>query len=245
MDIVKLLEEFTTQGPNLTSKPDMLGPGPQEWILIDQIFIEHNLKERASQVSIMDQIYDARSSRLPGLERTTNIRKWLFKVFSSTIWRTEILREAILYPMPATRKGSMPRETFPPSLVRMGSACCALSTPYFRRLWVVQEIILSKWIVGYCGNRDVHWEVLCRLAHDIFARQLYLDHPTSTVYIDPMKAVVAIENELVTMIAWREHFIKGDKVLDPKQFSLLALITDTWTFKAAILGTRYTASMGF
>jgi hypothetical protein len=231
VDIVKLLEGFTMQGPN----PEVGRPGPQEWVWIDQVCIDQcNLEERASQVSIMDRIYESSQFTLAWLGEKDEYTEMAVQTILKYDLADGNIAESEIIPYSSDEAELYAKGNIPFISSNEWEALAALfSRPYFRRLWVVQEIILSRWIVGYCGAREIPWEALYRLAHNVFARQLDLGHPTSATFIDPTKAVVAIENELVTMMGWREQFIKGDRALKPKRFSLRALIMDTWTFKAS------------
>ncbi|KAE8358627.1 hypothetical protein BDV27DRAFT_163403 [Aspergillus caelatus] len=233
-EVIKCLE-----GAEKRSKvdcPSISWPeGPQMWCWVDQICIDQsNLEERASQVSIMDQIYECASYTLIwlGLEDDDT------EVAVETIQKLYSAKGDLIHANEIIPYTHQPKEIYAAanipyvSLEEWKALATLFLRPYLRRLWVIQENILSDTCLGYCGKFEVPWRAFCTVAQQIYFRQLVLGRVTSTDFIDINSPVVAIESEIVHLTQWKDRLQKGERASMPKALSLENLLFETWTFRS-------------
>ncbi|KAE8378567.1 hypothetical protein BDV26DRAFT_304208 [Aspergillus bertholletiae] len=234
-DVIKCLEEAEKRNEADDRSSISWPEGPQMWCWIDQICIDQsNLDERASQVSIMDQIYECASYTLIWLgldDPYTEVAvETIRKLYSA---QGDLIRDNEIAPYT-----NQPQEIYAAANIPYVSLeeWTALATlflrPYLRRLWVIQENILSYTCLGYCGRFEVPWRAFCTVAQQVYFRQLMLGRVTSTEFIDIHSPVVAIESEIVHLTQWKDRLQKGDQASMPKALSLENLLFETWTFRA-------------
>jgi hypothetical protein len=232
--IIKCLEK-EGEGRDLSVHLKSWPEGPQIWCWIDQICIDQsNVQERGSQVSIMDQIYESAAYTLIwlGLEDsyTETAVQTILKLHSA---QGDFIRSNEIIPYK-----HQPKEIYAAANISYVSLdeWTALATlflrPYLRRLWVIQENILSYTCMGYCGRYEIPWREFCTVAQQIYFRQTLLGRVTSTEFIDLNSPVVAIESEIVHLTQWKDRLQNGDQAPLPKILSLENLLFETWTFRA-------------
>lgn len=100
--------------------------------------------ERSEQVSVMGLIYEFAKSVLV----------WLGETSSDSPVGMRVLRYFATEERP--RHGA-PWQTLPPDLVRKGLQDI-MDRPWFKRLWVVQEIGLSRRVTLQCGHDVFEWK---------------------------------------------------------------------------------------
>ncbi|KLJ12936.1 hypothetical protein EMPG_12103 [Blastomyces silverae] len=211
-----------------------LPDGPQAWVWIDQLCInQEDLEERATQVAMMDQIYNKAQYTLAWLgdedQYTETAIKCIWKIDSAPA----DFQHCEITPYVDEEEDVYEKAGFPFISPEEWKALAALFLrDYFRRVWVVQENVLSGTIIGYCGKHEVPWREFCRVAQLVYFRQLVLGRITSTIYINRRDVVDGIESRAVSVVQWRERFEKRDKAAVPKEFSLESLVFDTWNFSA-------------
>ncbi|OJD17456.1 hypothetical protein AJ78_02427 [Emergomyces pasteurianus Ep9510] len=237
-EIVTFLETWEAgemrEGEENLRTPIQLPDGPQDWVWIDQICInQEDLEERATQVTMMDQIYQKAQYTLLWLGAEDQYTETAIKA----IWKIDSapadFRHSEITPYADEGKEVYERGGIPFISPQEWTALAALFLrDYFRRLWVVQENVLSGTILGYCGKHEVPWREFCRVAQLVYFRQLILGHITSTIYINRRDVVDGIESRAVSLVQWRERFEKGDEAALPKIFCLENLVFDTWNFRA-------------
>ena len=149
-------------GENLWSALDHLrrsrfessGKGPNHWssrcLWIDAICINQNdIQERNLQVSRMSEIY----------RKALRVIIWLGPAYSTS--------ELAMATLNSIDGFSMRRVYNPSTPLRggeVGEALVALvNRPYFTRMSIVQEIILARQIIIYCGHRSILWSKLSTL----------------------------------------------------------------------------------
>ncbi|KAF4211226.1 hypothetical protein CNMCM5878_002911 [Aspergillus fumigatiaffinis] len=233
-EIIQDLEEVMQKGGRLEPRVDW-PEGPERWCWIDQICInQDDIAERGAQVAIMDQIYKNAVFTLvwlgPGDSYTDMAIKTIEKLDTAA---GDFIRSKEIRPYREQPEEIYAAARIPYVSMEEWTALAALfQRPYFRRLWIVQENILSDTIMGYCGTREIPWKAFHTVAQQIYFRQELLGRPTSTAFIAPHRPVAALESEMVYLTQWRERLQKGDKATVPRELSLENLIFDTWTFNA-------------
>ncbi|KAH8714034.1 hypothetical protein GQ44DRAFT_713470, partial [Phaeosphaeriaceae sp. PMI808] len=103
---------------------------------------------------------------------------------------------------------------------------------YFRRIWVVQENLLSRTMLGLCGDVELPWRQLCAVAQQLYIRQLAIGRPTSAKYIDTSEAALQIEYRASQLVQWTDRWLNGEQAANPKVCNLGTLVGDCWTFHA-------------
>jgi hypothetical protein len=233
-EIIRCLEEVEEGGGRLEPRVDW-PEGPERWCWIDQICInQKDIAERGAQVAIMDRIYKSAFFTLVWLGPEDPYTDMAIK----TIEKLDTAAGDFIHSTEIRPYSRQPEEIYAAaeipyvSMEEWASLAAVFQRPYFRRLWVVQENILSDIIMGYCGSREIPWKAFHTVAQQIYFRQKLLGRPTSTAFIAPHRPVAALESEVVYLTQWRERLQKGDKATVPRELSLENLIFDTWTFSA-------------
>ena len=134
-----------------------------QWIWIDQICIDQSrVEERNHQVQIMSDIYRRASYVYVWLgtsdaetEAVMQKLKISFRGYhkNRSMMATSSKRRKLL-PEPSDLE-----EIEPPSSTQLKHF---FSSPYWRRLWIVQEIMLARYIRVICGETLLSWEELQR-----------------------------------------------------------------------------------
>ncbi|OCK78539.1 hypothetical protein K432DRAFT_394682 [Lepidopterella palustris CBS 459.81] len=204
---------------------------PDSWIWIDAICIDqNNIPERGAQVSIMDLIYQKASYTIIWLGRediyTATAAQTVSKLASAN--PDDIANSDILPYLPQPSE-VYERANVPFIAVDEWKALAAIfQRQWFKRLWIVQETILSKQLLVYCGPHEFYWNDLAIIAQALCARYEALGYPTCATFILPEDAAVGIEFNLVKLLQWREASATHSSTLS----SLESLLYDTWTFSA-------------
>lgn len=232
--IIQSLEEVMQKGGRLEPRVDW-PEGPERWCWIDQICInQDDIAERGAQVAIMDQIYKNAAFTLvwlgPEDAYTDTAIKTIEKLDTAA---GDFIQSKEIHPYREQPEEIYAAARIPHvSMEEWTSLAALFQRPYFRRLWIVQENVLSGVIMGYCGPREIPWTAFHTVAQQIYFRQELLGRPTSTAFIAPHRPVAALESEMVYLTQWRERLQKGDEATIPRELSLENLIFDTWTFNA-------------
>ncbi|KAK2752525.1 hypothetical protein FQN55_006638 [Onygenales sp. PD_40] len=231
-EIVRILEGGRER--NLKGELDGDEDGPQTWVWIDQICINQNdLEERAAQVSLMDQVYQKAQYTLVWLGEADPDTELAIRTVLKIDTAPKELHDTSITPYGADDKEIYEREGIPYISPDEWTALASLFLrPYFRRLWVVQENVLSGTILGYCGCHEIPWRSFCRVAQMVYFRQLRMGRIASNRFINSLDAVAAIEEQAVNLVQWRERLEKGEKAAVPRELELENLVFDTWTFQA-------------
>ncbi|VBB80632.1 Putative HET domain-containing protein [Podospora comata] len=103
---------------------------------------------------------------------------------------------------------------------------------WFSRLWIVQEVILSRELSLMCGSHQICWEVLVTAARTVEARCKVLGFSPSTLFMQAHEIAVALEHNTVQLARWRD-FYYGTSAPEPQtRITFENLIYDTWIFSA-------------
>ncbi|GIK05334.1 hypothetical protein Aspvir_009441 [Aspergillus viridinutans] len=233
-EIIRCLEEVEQKGGRLEPRAGW-PEGPERWCWIDQICInQKDIAERGAQVAIMDQIYKNAAFTLVWLGPEDSYADMAIKTIEKLDTAAgDFIRSTEIQPYREQPEEIYDAAKIPyVSMEEWTSLAALFQRPYFRRLWIVQENILSDIIMGYCGSHELPWKAFHTVAQQIYFRQKLLGRPTSTAFIAPHRPVSALESEMVYLTQWRERLQEGDKATVPRELSLENLVFDTWTFNA-------------
>lgn len=138
------------------------------WIWIDPVCInQEDVRQRGQQVDLMPRIYKSAVRTFAYVGEASEDSKLFLRNLADGIWT-------------------------PPHLLD-----CFFARPYFSRVWVVQEVALSKSITMMCGDAAVEWTGLMQ---GEYLRQLY-----SSSYYETFPTLFRLR---------RQHHLGGATLLD-------------------------------
>ncbi|KAK2740289.1 hypothetical protein FQN57_006169 [Myotisia sp. PD_48] len=202
---------------------------PEHWMWVDQLCInQEDLEERMAQVSLMHKIYNDATYTLVWLGRKDAYTSTAASVIPKLIEVGEQFVSSKIIPYSENSKELHESEGIPHITMHEWDSIAALfQRQYFRRLWVIQEVILSPIIVAYCGSVEVPWRDLCFTAEYIDHRQRQMGNTISSKYI-PLSEIAArtIEEPIIQLIQWQVR--SGDLPTSeaPKPYTLRNLVFD-------------------
>jgi hypothetical protein len=151
---------------------------------IDAICIDqYSLDEQNHQVQLMGKIYKNAEQVIAYIGSGDDSVDWMFDRFNDQHWLADTRQRAIMGRMEALR-----------STTRLLHALETFSQlPYFTRLWIMQELVLSRKITFFDASRAVDWERMINWLEDL---NLYNQAPGARV--DPQDQAL-----LVSKQAWK------------------------------------------
>lgn len=217
------------------------------YIWIDAICInQQDPDERASQVKLMDRIYsqatytiiwlgrdDATKSAAAAAEAVMRISSYPHTAFSQsaivpfTHQDSEIYRKAGLEP--------------PMTWDHWRSLAALLKRQWFKRVWIVQECILSRDLIMFCGPHRIPWRNFVTAMQNIEARCAAMGSRSPSVdFLELGEVAVPLEHNPFQLATWREYHYHHYRhhgsglpmVSGQRQFTLEMLIRNTWAFHA-------------
>ncbi|RSL41927.1 hypothetical protein CEP54_015662 [Fusarium duplospermum] len=170
-------DEYLPITPNLEDALRHLRRRDQPvWLWVDALCIDQaHTEERNHQVQQMRQIYESAAQTVVYLGGqtggNTGYSAWNF-LERNSIWALNQYREKD-YTLPADIEDQV---DFRGELYDV--YLDVLSRPWFSRVWVFQEVVVSKDVMIQCGPRGVSWDDFCKLvilqkrAHDRYGLSL-------------------------------------------------------------------------
>lgn len=173
---------------------DFRGRGPFDdeiqWLWVDQICIDQSIvEERNHQVRMMSSIY----------RRALYVYVWLGASETSTETAMKTLKcghrdyhthrysTAIHHGSASgNRKGKRRMSGHDPSATDIGAVQHFFHNPYWIRLWIVQEVMLARYIRIMCGDTYLQWEELkrfCLSGHNHLPSDTRLDIPSQVIWL--------------------------------------------------------------
>lgn len=131
----------------------------ESWIWIDAICINQgDLAERGAQVAMMADIYQRASTVVVWLGKEDRYTKPAVDLihYLSSIPKEDYSRLSTLRP----KEYGIPNENWEALTAFFGRA-------WFRRAWVVQEVVLASHLLILCGTMQMAWETLSRCSEFI------------------------------------------------------------------------------
>jgi hypothetical protein len=239
LDILgEFLAAFRNPEPgSLTTSPfpDVLAQG-EAGIWIDAICInQDDNEERAQQVRIMDNIYSKAAETIV----------WLGCADEYTPAAVDTIRRVAAYPKAAfVQSEASPFRRQDPEIYAKSnlpytgwmdwcSLAALLKRQWFSRLWIIQETILSRSLVLFCGKHQIAWTDLVKAARIIEARCHALGWNPSTMFLQIHEVAVPLEHNLLRLAEWRDHYHNETATnLNAWRFTLENLVYDTWVFNS-------------
>lgn len=128
-------------------------------------------EERSSQVSLMAQIYSNSSCTWVWLGHEADDSGLVFPLLEKIVAAGEIPSWNL------TTKSQMPEilreRNLPAQGDRAWTALWAfLNRSWYRRVWIIQEFVVSADVQIYCGDKSMHWEVAFQAIHLVHASSL-------------------------------------------------------------------------
>jgi hypothetical protein len=206
---------------------------------IDQLCINQaDDDEKSKQVAMMDEIYAASQAVL----------SWLGEGGNMTTEAADLINDLSLVPMdciegPDFDPAAFVEQFSSDSWLSLGSI---VARPYFKRVWIVQEIALAKKIILICGDRLLDWDKLVRALEVINASQCWQELSEYVSLFRPpdeqllslgMRSALRFGDELTFLID-AQKTLKGSG-LSPASVLLLGL-----RFDATQLVDKFFAMIG-
>ena len=131
----------------------------QMMVWIDALCIDQtSLSERSSQVGIMSQIYSGAKRVIVWLgeedDTTEQAVKDLHRITAMNLSRLEVWNDRLLWTTEATD-----REL---NAQRIRGVLKIFHRAWFDRAWIVQEIVMAKHVMVFCGPHEIQWETMYR-----------------------------------------------------------------------------------
>ena len=177
---------------------------------------QSDISERSSQVALMHQIYGNAKQVLvwlgPGDERTGHVFS-LFERLSTASPDYGVDPLDFKDPQPWTAAKEMTPAQIElldqiPQTYDLNGMDEFYSLPWFRRLWVVQEITLARHIVLHCGEFETPWTTLIRAAV-VQYRSVSLATLSNLGWARNFDATIAIETARVTYAVNHNQLLFG------------------------------------
>ena len=231
-EIVEALERIAGRS-EAQSPLEPMGDGPEIWAWIDQVCInQEDLQERSAQVGIMDQIYQKSSFTISWLGREDRHTKTAVSVLAKLSPTIDSFVDSDIMPYLDRGHDAYVKAGIPYiSQDEWDSLAALFQRQYFRRVWVLQEIVLTGILILYCGNIEVPWRDLGVVAQLLDQRQKKVG-AFSAKYISLKEAARNIEISVVKLVDWRDRWMHGAGANKPAEFNLENLLFDTWHFRA-------------
>ena len=211
-----------------------MGDGPEIWAWIDQVCInQEDLEERSSQVGIMDQIYQKSAFTITWLGREDRYTKKAASVIAKLYPTMDRFVNSDIMPYSDEHEDAY-RKAGIPYISKMGwdSLAALFQRQYFRRLWIVQEQVLSNVVLIYCGSVEIPWKHLGVAAQLLDQRQDKIGGDISSKYVPLNEAARRIESSVLMLVYWKDTWMHGPEANRPRELNLENLIFDTWHFRA-------------
>ena len=144
------------------TRPAATGGVPQHkhvMVWIDALCIDQtSLGERSSQVGIMSQIYSGAERVIVWLGKEDNTMeqaiKDLNRVTAMDCDHLEVWSDKLLWTKDATDRELNDR--------RIRGVLKIFHRAWFDRAWIVQEIVMAKHVMVFCGPHEIQWEPMYR-----------------------------------------------------------------------------------
>lgn len=134
-------------------------------VWIDGICINQaNLEEKTAQVALMGQVYSLAKLTLAWLGEADRATEFQFQLTNRKWLDTTDYRVALERWAPS---GRLWEYVNPFSYEEASVFALLLDRAYFQRLWIVQEILMSKHIVIWCGSYKTVWEKFAAVVTDL------------------------------------------------------------------------------
>ena len=203
--------------------------GPEIWAWIDQICInQEDLDERCSQVSIMHEIYSKSQFTLIWLGREDEYTRSAVSTIGKLVQARDSFVGSDIQPYVDNSEETYKKAGLPYISEQEWVSLAALfQRQYFRRLWVVQENILSNLIVAYCGGIEIPWKDFCSAAMLLHLKQKRMGFQISSIYVPLDEASRGIEQPIVQLASWKELWQSSDEDTNLRRVSQENLVVDT------------------
>ncbi|KAK0672168.1 heterokaryon incompatibility protein-domain-containing protein [Cercophora samala] len=216
-------------------KPFKIPHGHEFRIWIDAVCInQDDLQERAFQVKMMGDVYRKAAHTIIWLGRGDQYTKDAVKTISKVAAcpRSIFAQSSIT---PFRQQDNSVYEAINVPYISWSDWCSLAAffkRQWFSRLWIVQEVILSRELSLLCGDHHISWDELVAAARTIEARCDVLGFSPSTLFIQAHEIAVALEHNTIQLARWREFYYGTSASKPHANIDFESLIYDTWIFSA-------------
>lgn len=242
-DTVHYLVECMMVGSTAMRKPlSKMENSFDDLIWIDALCInQEDLQERTAQVAIMDQIY----------ERAGYVLAWLGEEDFSTATGVETVKKiaaacddfekSSIIPYESCDESEYKKEGLPSiSLFEWNSLAAIFARQWFRRIWVVQEIVFAADLILYSGKHELTLTDLSRVCGVLTALNTKLGYESSMRYIPIDEIATSLEYFYQRILEIRDErmllvndWTRADGVPVGQRLLLRNLVASTFPFHAS------------
>jgi hypothetical protein len=124
------------------------------WLWIDAVCIDQScIPERNHQVGFMDKIY----------KEAEGVIGWLGPAADRSDWVLGALQSATRGKVNGTGRSNVLSKVF----LEQNSITALIFRPYWRQIWIVQELMLNLRVLFFCGKRQVSWREMDHLVREV------------------------------------------------------------------------------
>src|SRR5436190_35615 len=197
VEMVQYFVQCMTEGSRRLAVQPVSSPDENVDFLIWIDFIcinQENLEERNLQVSMMDRIYGKARYVLVWLGRDDGTIAMANETISKILSVRDSFATSNIVPYKAYTPEEFKREGVPYISGEGWDALAALfSRQWFRRIWIIQEVIFGSYIIMFCGNQEVFFDEIalaCEVINGWYAKHGYV---SSNSYIPLDEVATSVE----------------------------------------------------
>ncbi|GAP87254.1 hypothetical protein SAMD00023353_2701660 [Rosellinia necatrix] len=129
---------------------------------VDAICIDQeNDDEKSTQVSLMGKVYNLCWRVVIWIGEHDALTNYAFKAIKFMASRSASGEQFNYYDWKQIQRNEKPRFAWTPEGMISGAAINALfSRPWFRRVWIIQEVVLPPDAIVVCGKWDIGWDFI-------------------------------------------------------------------------------------
>lgn len=240
-EVVEYLDALATELDPMPCQTEEFDDNGADYLWADAICINQaDIDEKSMQVSMMDKIYSLATHVIAWLGPEDKFSENGIRTMKLLTKHLKPFGESQIAPYAAYNKDNYGNCGVPEVSDKDWEALASIfQRQWFRRVWIVQEAVLSGTLIMYLGDQLVPWYDLGKLAEAIRRQEAKLGSTRSTSF-EPVDGVgVPVEWNMAEMFKWRSNITmtgRGDEATAQAYrdlFVLDHLVGCFWTFKAS------------
>ncbi|RYP29982.1 hypothetical protein DL767_006465 [Monosporascus sp. MG133] len=247
LQVAKLIQNFTADKRiSLPTNQQRRNIPVPVYLWVDAICINQNdLREKASQVNMMDQIYKSAETTVVWLGREDHHTEMAIQTILKLYPFKDKLRNSNVTPYGTLSADEYRRQGLPHiSKKEWDSLASIYLRQWFQRIWVLQEVVLSNSVVCFCGLQELPWHFI-GVTRALGELQRKSQYAGSIRYIPSDMPAYPVEMNFEHMLNCRERRLLDGATPEVRetsgfyrgpgkrcQFPLPRLVLSFWTFSS-------------
>ena len=221
-----------------STRPPLL----DDYIWIDALCInQEDVLERNTQVAMMNMIYERAGYVLVWLGEEDQWTEAAVGAVKKIMTNPQKFKESSIVPFTTCNTEEFEQQGLSPICRQEWDSLAALmARQWFRRIWVLQEVVLAPDLVMYCGKHEILFGELSRMLMVLRRLNNKVGYEPSLQYIPLDQLATSVEYHFLQTIEMRtnRHALKekwdfpGARRPSDQQFALRSLIPYTMPFHA-------------